>query len=277
MPGALPSGALACSLRPMGRLHLVELEDLAWFPATLRDAGTAYLDVAARVTKQLEPLAPKLREALARAGSTEIIDLCSGSGGPVALLVERLAAEGLEVRATLTDLYPNLPTLERTANASQERLEVRSEPTDARALPRELRGLRTMFASLHHFRPDDARAILRSAVEAREGIAAFELVARTPPMLIGMLFAPLITLFLMPLARPMRFSWLFFTYLVPIIPLFILWDGIVSCLRVYSPDELRGLVAEIDAPHYEWDIGQIPLGSPGAMATYLVGTPKRAD
>ncbi|MBC8072867.1 MAG: class I SAM-dependent methyltransferase, partial [Deltaproteobacteria bacterium] len=99
----------------MPRVHLFELEDQPWFPAVLRDAATAYLDTAARVTGQIQRLLPKLREAIERSGSRELLDLCSGSGGPASQVVAALAAEGTEVRAELTDLYPNRAALARTA------------------------------------------------------------------------------------------------------------------------------------------------------------------
>jgi hypothetical protein len=74
-----------------------------------------------------------------------------------------------------------------------------------------------------------------------------------------------------PFVKPFRFSRLLFTYLLPLMPLCILWDGIVSCLRVYSPDELRTLVAQLGNTDYDWDIGTTRVG-PG-VATYLIGTP----
>jgi hypothetical protein len=77
----------------------------------------------------------------------------------------------------------------------------------------------------------------------------------------------------MPTIRPLKLSWLFFTYLVPLVPLLVLWDGVVSCLRIYSPRELRDLVDALPDNDYEWDIGTIPLGGP-AHATYLVGRPR---
>jgi hypothetical protein len=104
----------------------------------------------------------------------------------------------------------------------------------------------------------------------RQPIAVFELVSRDLPSLVGMLFAPLAVLLLMPTIRPMRLSWLVFTYLVPLVPLLVLWDGMVSCLRVYSPDELSSLVADLD--EYDWEIGRFSLGGP-AKATYLIGKP----
>jgi hypothetical protein len=56
--------------------------------------------------------------------------------------------------------------------------------------------------------------------------------------------------------------------------LFVLWDGIVSWLRIYSVEELRELVDGIDAPDWVWDIGSIQLGKAPLHGTYLVGYPK---
>jgi hypothetical protein len=67
---------------------------------------------------------------------------------------------------------------------------------------------------------------------------------------------------------------------VPVLPLFVLWDGLVSCLRVYSPRELRALVDSLEPRHrdaYDWDIGRIRLPGPPVYATYLVGVPRSAQ
>ena len=74
-----------------------------------------------------------------------------------------------------------------------------------------------------------------------------------------------------PFLKPFRVSRLVFTYLIPLVPLFLLWDGFVSCLRVYSPAELRDLVSQLGATNYEWDIGTTRVG-PGVV-TYLIGIP----
>jgi len=44
-------------------------------------------------------------------------------------------------------------------------------------VPAELKGLRTMFTSFHHFLPEEARAVLQNAVDAGEGIGIFEITA----------------------------------------------------------------------------------------------------
>jgi len=51
---------------------------------------------------------------------------------------------------------------------------------------------------------------------------------------LSMLGVPLAVLALMPLARPFRWAYLVFTYLIPLLPLIVLWDGIVSMLRIYA-------------------------------------------
>jgi hypothetical protein len=106
-------------------------------------------------------------------------------------------------------------------------------------VPRGLDGFRTLFNAFHHFRPELARRILADAVAARRPIAVFEVVSRRLLPLVGLLLSPLNVLVLMPFVRPRRWSWLFFTYVVPVIPLFVLWDGVVSWLRIYSEPELR--------------------------------------
>ena len=64
-----------------------------------------------------------------------------------------------------------------------------------------------------------------------------------------------------------------FTYLIPIVPLFVLWDGVVSSLRTYSVEEMKELTGELKgAENYAFEIGREPSG-PGAML-YLLATPK---
>jgi hypothetical protein len=64
---------------------------------------------------------------------------------------------------------------------------------------------------------------------------------------------------------------LFWTYLLPVIPLVLFWDGIVSNLRTYSPAELQELTLGVQRDGYRWEIGKIPAGS--CKITYLLGYP----
>jgi hypothetical protein len=265
----------------VNRVQLFELEDQPWFPRVLRDGGTAYLALAAAASGHPALLAPKLAEALRASGETRILDLCSGGGGPLRDIVRVLARDGLDVRALLTDAYPSEAVLAAVAEGSQGRITWSPAPVDATRVPRDLPGVRTMFNAMHHFRPEAVRAILTDAVEAGRPFAAFELVGRSPLMLAGMLVNPLLCALAVPFLRPFRPAWIPLTYVVPALPLFVLFDGVVSCLRVYSPDELRALIASLAPAHrdaFTWDVGRIRLDPAPVYATYLVGVPRaRSD
>lgn len=258
----------------MKRKQLVELEDLPWFPAILRDGGTAFLAFAEKASGHGKLLVPPLARALAATGATRIVDLCSGGGGPARTVADALAASDQPVDMVLTDRYPNLRAFAHAAAGSGGRVTGRAEPVDATAVPTDLTGFRTIFNAFHHFPPDLARKILADAVAKRQPIGVFEVVSREPLMLLALLFTPISVTLSMPFWRPFRWPWVLFTWLVPLMQPFVLWDGIVSWLRIYSVEELRELVAGIDAPDWEWDIGTIKLGDAPAHATYLIGTPK---
>jgi len=128
-----------------------------------------------------------------------------------------------------------------------------------------------MFTSFHHFSPEEARAILQNAADAGEGIGIFEITRRAPST-IGLMFSWVVMLFVCtPWIRPFRWSRLLWTYLIPIIPLVLLFDGVVSCLRTYRPQELHEIVEQLTASEYQWEIGEQASGR--APITYLIGYP----
>jgi hypothetical protein len=255
------------------RLHLFELEDQPWFPATIRDLATDYLHFIETKFALHRPVVALLAEALRATKTRHVIDVCSGGGGPIPALQKDLATEGLKVSFTLTDRFPNVPAFERIA-ANCEGVSFASEPVDGRSVPRQLIGFRTLFNSFHHFRPADAVAVLRDATQAGQPIGIFEIPNRTWGMLLPMLFlTPFIVALATPFIRPFGWSRLLWTYVVPLVPLTCWWDGIVSELRAYTPAELERLAREVKADNYSWRAGKVPIVSAPGQLTYLVGNP----
>ena len=256
------------------RVHLFELEDQPWFPAVIRDLVTDYLHFIEATFALHRPVASLLAEALRAAKSKQVVDLCSGGGGPIFRLQEALAAEGVDVDFTLTDRFPNLEAFQRSAAQSQGRIGFVLEPVDARSVPARLKGFRTMFNAFHHFRPEDAIAVLRDAAQARQAIGIFEIPDRKLRTLIPMLLlTPLLVVLATPFIRPFRWRRLLWTYLLPLVPLTIWWDGIISQLRAYTPAEFERLAAAVGVENYSWRAGQVPLGSTPGRLTYLLGHP----
>ena len=258
----------------MKRRHLVELEDLPWWPRVFRDAATDYLVAALRHAKTYAGLAPRLAAAVKRSGATQITDLCSGGGGPWPDLLPALRASGVDVPVCLTDKYPNAAAFRRVA-ATTPGVRFEAEPVSATEVPDRLAGFRTVFTAFHHFRPCDARAILAAAVRDRQGIFVAEATLRRPAALAVQALVPVAVLVLTPAIRPFRWSRLFWTYLVPVLPLAILFDGVVSTLRVYTPDEMLAMGRDAGGDEYDWEAGfERPAGSPLPIP-YLVGVPRR--
>ncbi len=112
-------------------------------------------------------------------------------------------------------------------------------------------------------------------------------------------FTPLLVLLLTPSLRPFRWSRLFWTYVVPVVPFVIWYDGWISCLRAYSLDDLREMVKVVNAntstsqtasdsslgdrslspqtspagrSSYIWQIGEERAGL--LPVTYLIGYPR---
>ena len=256
----------------MKRIHLFEFEDLPWFPSFLRNYGTDFLQFLSNITKMYKPIVPLLNELIAKTKQQQIIDLGSGGGGGLLWLNEELKANNKSLKILLTDLYPNIPAFEYTKSKSNN-IDYQESAVDARNVPIELKGIRTQFLSLHHFKTLDAQRILQNAVDAHAPIAIFEGQERSIPSIIAMIFSPISVLLTTPFIRPFKLGRIIFTYLIPIIPLFVLWDGIVSSLRTYSVKEMNNLVEGLEnANTYHWDIGKLKSG-PGVIL-YLIGSKK---
>ncbi|HSP78438.1 MAG TPA: class I SAM-dependent methyltransferase [Myxococcaceae bacterium] len=263
--------------RALPRLHLFELMDQPWWPAPLRDFSTDYLHTISERMDIFEGAVSVLARGLAAAESQTVVDLCSGGTGPLPGLLRRLAAEyELEPRVVLTDLYPNEQARQKALRHG-ERVEYLERPVDAMYVPEELKGLRTLFNAFHHFRPEQARAVLADAQAKGAPIAVFEILERTPVGLLATLLMPLLVLGYAPQVRPRRVGRLALTYLVPLNPLAVAWDGLVSTLRMYRPEELREMTAALAREGYTWEVGRLcQPGKPGKpVVTYVLGLPMK--
>ena len=261
----------------MRRVQFIEFHEQPWFPRSIRDGITDALQFGLNLLNVYTPVAPLLQSALDSARTRSIVDLCSGGGGPWSDLGRKLQslAGDPPLQIWATDKYPNLDAFHHAKASFENHIACYPSSVDAMKVPPELTGFRTMFTSFHHFPPDQARAILQNAVDAVEGIGIFEITRRAPGT-IGLIMVWVLILFVCtPWICPFRWSRLFWTYLVPIIPLVLLFDGVVSCLRTYQPAELREMVAEPKAGEYRWEIGECVSGK--APITYLIGYPQASS
>jgi hypothetical protein len=258
----------------MRRIQFIELHEQPWFPPTLRNEITDALQCGLEILRAYAPISVLLQRALDATECRSIVDVCSGSGGPWLDLSQKLRVGKSPYPIRLTDRFPNLAAFEKVKAASANVIDFYRTSVDAMKVPVELDGFRTMFSSFHHFPPAQARAILQNAVDARQGIGIFEITSRTPSA-VCMMFVWFLTPFLFTHSiRPFCWSRMFYTYLLPIIPLVLLFDGLVSCLRTYRTEELRELIHGLAVAEYCWEIGE-QSGTFGLLpVTYLIGYPR---
>lgn len=261
----------------MKRFQVFEIEDQAWLPNSIRDALTDYLQFVTDRTQPYAPIIPQLENALEQTRARQIVDLCSGGSGPW-LSQKSVLLQSRSVKVLLTDKFPNVEAFRRAAALSDDAIEFTVESVDATNVPDEMLGFRTLYSSFHHFRPEQARAILSDAVGKNRGIGVFEATHRSALAILLMFITPFLALIFTPFIRPFRWSRLFWTYLVPVVPFIILFDAIVSCLRTYTPAELETLSVEASSGmQYKWEIGEQRGERQPLPVTYLLGYPTAAE
>ncbi|MGE3955785.1 MAG: class I SAM-dependent methyltransferase [Vicinamibacterales bacterium] len=241
----------------MRRLDLPELADQPWWPAWARDAMTGYLHEIITRAQPYSLVVPRLSALLRDTGVTHVVDLCSGAGGPWPGLQQALRAAGCAVEVTCSDLAPNQAAARRLGGAG---IRFHQRPVSATAVPSDLTGARTMFSALHHFSDRQVAAILADAQRAGVPFAAFEATSRSARGLLATLVIPIAVLVLMPFVRPRDWRALLLTYLPPVMPVAIWWDGVVSTLRTSSVEELRAIVATLPPGPYAWTVEEIGGG-----------------
>ena len=258
------------------QIQLGEINDQPWCPRVIRNAVTDFLQHSTNHWGQYTPLLPTLCYFLQRVDARQIIDLCSGGCGPWPGLYGTISrAFGRSFRIVLTDRYPNLAAFRLTRGLSGGVIDFREEPLDACALPKGLAGFRTLFGSFHHFSPAQAIQVLQDAVDAGHGIGIFEMTDRRLVTVLTMLTVPFFVLLHTPKIRPFRWSRLLLTYLFPVVPLLVMVDGIISCLRSYTTEELAAMTESLTGTPYDWEIRRRSSPRSPFPIIYAIGCPKQ--
>ncbi|KAK3381674.1 hypothetical protein B0H63DRAFT_416557 [Podospora didyma] len=295
------------------RMHLFEIDDMAWFPAFLRAKVQAALTIAwtthVPILQKSSParLVAKLLTSNLKTTVRDyvFIDFCAGAGGPTPSIEKHLnqtigsaapptatttsssspssttgptyagvvangtgggAAHGEPVRFVLTDLHPHVEDW-RKASSSSPNISYVTESVDAANAPADLVGrykgegkkvFRLFNLAFHHFDDPLAKAILKNTVETSDGFGIFELQERN---LLGLITCVLFGIGILLAAPYYAFIWrspatLFFTYVIPILPFVLVFDGWMSALRTRTPDEVEALLRACGAEGGvdEWEV-----------------------
>jgi len=261
------------------RRHLIELHEQPWFPEVWRDLFRTGLGKAFVLTGLSRQTSCILAPFLSAHRPVEVLDLCSGSG-ELSIDSWRRALSAQEgegappsCQLILSDLYP---TPERWTALDPSCRHIGS-PLDVRQLGDGVPRTWMMLNTLHHFRPEQLRDFLKRVATSADGVVLVDRDARNWREMLFTVFvvpiaAALVTAFLI---RPFRIQNVLWGLLFPVIPLVAMLDGIVSNLRSYTVEELRGLVA--DGPvDFTWRVDAIPGENGAPPMVYIIGV-RRGD
>lgn len=253
------------------RIQSFEFCERADVPRWIRESIIEILGMGLSTSHVFQPVAPVFHALCRLVGADEVLDLGSGSGEPVALLIEELRRQGLaSPRFTLSDLLPNLPQLRKTASRYPGQLKIIAESVDATAIPDQLnQPLQTIINAFHHFPPPLAGKILAETIQKQRTIFIIESSTRRLHHSWGLIPGLFRSYWQNPVrAEQDRFLKAFFSYVVPLIGICFIWDSLVSLARFYNEAELRKMASDAGGSHYTWVYQELAYPSLGRVVVF---------
>lgn len=252
------------------RLQLFEFNDSPWAPAVLRDTLVEALSRAIRWGGLMDGLVAPLARCLEAAGTSKVLDLCAGAGGPAAILSDAMAKRGHDVHFLMSDLFPATAQWEALRSS---RLDFVPEPVDATNISPALGAgrVRVIINALHHFPPELARQAIRGACEGAPGVFIAESLVRNPLSFFAMGPVGIAALLATPaLAKDRHLSRALLAWFSPIALAASAWDGTVSSMRVYQDEELHEMVAGLEG--WTWTSGRYAHSAGLGNGSWFSGT-----
>lgn len=261
--------------RPTGRWRLFEFHESPWVPRAVGESVVEVLGLTMRLGGISAALATHYRSLVGLSGARQVLDLASGSGETSTHLHAQARFDAAsDITLSLSDL---MPRTEHWATLG-ERFSVPvcfvDTPLDATDVPAVFGAGRVwmLLNAFHHLEVDQATAMLERAVHSAKGVFISEnfgasVLATLPCGVVGML-AALLNPLLTKRDRLLKAS---LTYLLPVIPLVVAWDGLFSALRMHRPGDVRAMTARW--PAWEWELRDFRYLVIG-RGTVLLGRPR---
>jgi hypothetical protein len=257
--------------------------DFSWFPSSIRVGMTNLILLLHKMMGTTEVLSHLILNIRKKHDFDTIVDLGSGSGGPMPSVIEDInqTISKSKLKLLLTDLHPNSDLVENINSDTNTDVSYHGTSVDAVNLSEAPKGLKTMIASFHHMRPSIAKNILQSASQSNQPILIYEIAKNNIPFVVWLLLLPIsltiliiMSLLMTPFCKNLTFWQLIFTYIIPIIPLAYAWDGQVSLMRTYTFEDIKILLEGLESQNYDWEINDAKKENGKKLGYYVIGTPR---
>jgi hypothetical protein len=237
--------------------HLFEFMDQDWLPSSLR--GTLREILLCACNKPFRPyyawVADEVLRAAKAGGFTTLVELGAGPAPITRLLARDPRSDGL--RLVPCDINPDPPAYDQLAKRCPGKVVPRYDPVDfSQPQQWEPHTLLYLSGAFHHIPPQHRAGILTSLTNSAGRVMVFEPLRRTAGSMLFVL-ASIVPALVLPawlVARPGRLRRLFWCWLVPVAPLMFWWEGIVSCLRMWTDQEWRQALGPSPGPGRQADV-----------------------
>lgn len=227
------------------RYQTFEFCDQPWVGGVFRDA---FMDCLENVYRFFSPYSAHFSHLLERARARgKIVDLATGNAAPVRIFLnflQKRSGSDQNLPVAATDLYPNFTAWE-LVRKSYPNFSYETRPFNALQEHQGGPCLYTMFTAFHHF--DDAQALdlIATKVTDSSELMIFEMTPRDH--VISYIYGPVVIPFLMLSSLVVRrWDWrkVLISLIIPIVPVMVVFDGLMSAFRTYTQAELVDLARQ---------------------------------
>lgn len=223
--------------------HLFEFMDLPWLNKSLRQVLREILDFgnSAPFRSYYTFVAKQVVQVCEKWNCTEVYELGAGTAPMSRHIRQQPNAKSL--RLLPCDLNPDLEIFHQLKSGSNGQIDPIFTPvdytTDFMVNRNQQNSLLLFSATLHHLKFDERTNLISHLLPNCRGIVISEPLHKSLSSMV-FVFLSLLPAILLPLAhirhpgRMKRFLW---CWLIPVGPLFFLWDGLISAWREWSVQE----------------------------------------
>jgi len=225
-----------------------ELEDYSWFPRLLRRYQAEYIGSTVKWLAVYRPLVSDLEQLVGSTQPQFIQDLCSGSGIPAIYMQDHVKNIPQTI---LSDKFPD-PSFKDDANLTYLKKSI-----DVIWLIPDPQVCYTMYNAFHHFSSDQQKELVSKMAVRKSSFLFAEILQPGILTLLRIIFAAtILQLITAAFVKPFSLKRLFFTYIIPVNLLTVLYDGIISVFKSRPASYYRRLLEDISDNDFVVTVGQ---------------------
>jgi len=229
-------------------MRFFEFGDLGWVPNLYHIYLRRYLGFFYKLFGYYKLWIPAFSEFIREVNKTKFMECCSGSGETLELIRSQLdKKEFLGIEFLLSDIQPHSEFVKNINQSCDPAFRYIDQSVDVTEMKSDFNHPKIFINSFHHFSEEQVKLIFDSNFNQGNEIIIMEYVRNSLMGYLTMLMGPIIVLLTLPFVVKFKHLpiMIVFTYLIPLFPLMMLWDGFVSCLHEYSVKKLTQLVKKL--------------------------------